>query len=184
MPQVIFTEDFNAGLDDWFFEGGRVYHEIGDFGSNWNDAPVGNCSINVVGTSDHSGLTFDADGFEVPAEGQGYVSIGSGSMPGVKLSTTIQVYRGLSYRIYFRFSGSHREGHSITGAFSIGDQVVKSEVLDAPDEEWKSGSFTFTPNISGMAQLTFDDSMTIYPENSDLLLDSVVVTAVPVAATD
>lgn len=178
-PKLVFLEQFDDGLAEWVVDG-AVHHEVGDFGAQWGDGG-GVSFIDTVEDSDHSGVVFDVHGNEVRATGQGYVSIGSQRDPGNKITTSIQVFKGLSYHVYFRFGGSHSVGvHNITGTFSIGDDSATSGALEAPVESWESGSFTFTPKASGMAQLTFDDAKTIQHRSSDLLLDSVVVTAVPV----
>jgi len=177
-PQVVFVEQFNAGYSEWSSVGSLKY-EIGDFGMQWNHEK-GSCSINVAGESDHSIVSFNAYGEEVAADGEGYVSIGSQSDPGSKIIRKIQVYRGLSYRVYFRYAGSHSDQNRVTGTFSLAGESATTGVLRAPKQEWESGSLVFTPQQSGLAELVFDDWETIVPNTSDLLLDSVVVTAVPV----
>ena len=182
-PRIVYTEQFNDGLGDWTVNG-AVHHEIGDFGLNWR-GQIGDCVINTLGNSDHSAVIFDARGKEIAAEGEGYVSIGSQKIPGTKISTDIQVYKGLRYRVYFRYAGSHPVGkHRINATFSIGEQSVMSGAFEAPAQVWKSGFFTFTPKMSGMAQLTFDDTKTTHGEGSDLLLDSVLVSVVPASSSD
>lgn len=172
-PTVVFEDQFNEALPEWISTGMTRYGS----GNYLN----GDSMINTVAESDHSGIHFDRMGREVPAVGDGFYAIGSSmSPPRNSVSAAIPVIHGKRYTVYFRYAGSHNESQRITATVSLDNDTVSTGSLHAPDQEWESHSFVFTPRTSGNAILTFDDSGTFGDRDSDLLLDSVVVTSIPI----
>ena len=139
-----------------------------------------NSSINTSGNSDHSGVHFDAGGNEIAATGDGYLALGTGNRPPVNsIETTLSVTAGTTYDIYFRHAGApNTNPQRVTATMTLGGDSSSTGIIDATNNVWNTASFSFTPAASGNATLRFDDTGSSSSSN-DLLLDSVLVSAIP-----
>ena len=164
---IIFQDEFNTDTG-WVLGFGNQGRPSGDYAGS---------SINTSGISDHSDIHFNEDGTEIAATNNFFKAINNGINSASSISQSISVTAGLTYNVYFRYTGSHSGSHTFNSTFTLGGDSATTGTLAAPSASWTSGSYSFSPTTSGNATLAFTDVNV--PINSDLLLDSVVVAAVP-----
>ena len=172
IPTLVFQNQFNSGGREWRVEGNARF-VAGVYEGD-------NCPINTEGEDDHSGLHFDVEGHETPAFEKFFAALGhEGRPPLNRISTRISVVKGKTYNVYFRYTGSRNGTQRVTASLILGKETSSTGQLSAPNAEWTSASFSFTPKSSGEAVLKFEDTGSSQGAYSDLLLDSVLVTSLP-----
>lgn len=172
IPRIVFEDEFNSSDSHWTSHGNNDF-TYGSYAEN-------TCLIDTVDDGDHSDTHFNYAGVEIPASGDAFVALGTdGVVPTNSISTTIPVTSGNLYTIYFRYAGSHNHQQRVTATISLDGDSSSTGSLVAPDRSWASASFTFRPETSGNATLTFDDSGSSDDLRSDPLIDSILVTRSP-----
>ncbi len=165
---IFFEDEFDTSAAPWTVTLGNVAFKSGDHA---------NAPINTSGTDDHSDVTFDADGNPIATANLHYAALNAGQNVAASISTPLNLTAGTTYNVYFRYAGALSGSQTIRGTMTRGAESATTGTLTAPLNAWTSGNFSFTPTTTGSSTLTFDN-VTV-PANSDLLLDSVVVTMVP-----
>ncbi len=161
---ILFEDEFDTTVAPWTVNFGNVAFKSGDHA---------NATINTSGTADHSDLHFDADGNPIATANVHYAALNAGQNVAASISTSLSLVAGNTYSVYFRYAGVLSGSQTIRGTLTLGAESATTGTLTAPLHAWTSSSFSFTPTTSGIATLTFDN-VTV-PANSDVLLDSVVV---------
>lgn len=171
IPQIVFEEEFNTSLSSWRADKGNALVFSGDYSNT-------KCKINTVGDSDHSTLKFSINGEEIEAVGVSYLALGDEARnPPNVISTKFQVYKGRKQTVYFRHAGSHNGSQKLGAVVRLNGRIIAEHNFDCSDKEWSSSSFSFDSEKDGLVTLTFNNAGSVNSDESDTLLDSILVTS-------
>ena len=172
-PYVAFEDQINKGVQKWRIQKGNVIAVVGDY----RDTA---CPINTSGDDDHSLVHFDLNGIEIKSSGRGYLCLGDeGQLSPNLVSTQFDVHKGRKYTVYFQHAGSHNGSQKIAPTVTMLGKTLASHKFDCLDRKWTSSTFTFVADEDGVATLSFDNAGSTISDNSDTLLDSVLITSSP-----
>ncbi len=162
---IIFEDEFDTSASPWTLTTGNTVFKSGDHA---------NAAINTSGTADHSGVHFDADGNEIATTNLHYAALNAGQNALASISTTVNLVAGDTYNVYFRYAGALQQ-QTARGTLTLGAESATTGTLTSSTTFYKTGTFSFTPTTTGSATLTLENPTIV--ANSDLLIDSVVVTS-------
>ena len=173
LPHIVLEEQFNNGLLNWKDLRGFATAEEGRFLNL-------DCTINTIGQDDHSITHFSPTGDEIPAFGNGFITLGkhNQSEP-VVIAADINIVKGRRYTIYFRHAGSHNGSQKVMTTVKLKNKVLINKSFNCPNKEWASSQLSFTSEEDGTASLQFSNTGSSYSDGSDTLLDSILVVSSP-----